>query len=543
MPGRELYQYYSHFNDQGSPHGLTSGAVNFFLATADNYTQQTIERTAHWNTFAQQPTSTAVYGPSKPPRLQQFVDLASNVCSMTPFFSLGGDITVGEREGGNGSGSGQGTQGDKQQEESEVVNSAVYAGQAFKTPQQQKKDRLPMSLMTPTPSSAMGMTVSPATACRDLHQMTSAQTVMCGNSVNTTTATSSTDNTNTITVEMRSRTQIQKMNTAPAVVVMHSNSLTNELESAFQEHRMRKNTRGMLNHDTEEKGKEEQEEEVEEEDMNNNTSNNTMEGEESEETTDMMVSANTGGKTSDTVSTSPISVSCDDNSADSKRRTTLTRREERTTQRRNKDQRHGKSKNNGHANSQRHNNQQNKNNSNNSDNITRSLLVSLANCDNAGSMGDGKKYMLNLLCHGDRKVTVVSFLELHAGDHVLFEGDRGVDLGEVIGCEETVNESTGVNKGNERGVLHMVRCATEEEVEEWKGGLVKKEEEAVIECREACQELGLTIHVAGAAFQFDRQKLIFLYESDERVDFRALLQVMFSKYRCRIWMERINAPS
>ncbi|ORC86139.1 uncharacterized protein TM35_000301790, partial [Trypanosoma theileri] len=437
MTGKELHPYYSHLNEQGSPLGLTSGALNFFLATADTNTQKAMERAAYWNSFTQQSTSAPVYGPSKPPRLQQFVDLASNVCSMTPFFSLGGDVAVGEQ------GNGQETLKEKQ-EELEIINTGntVYMGPVFHTPQQQK-ERLPVTLITPTPTSTMGMTISPATACRDIHQITPAQTVMCGTCVSTHTTTitsnNNNNNNNTIHVEMRSRPQLQKINTTPAVVV-HSSCLASELESAFQEHRIRKNTREVSNHVIME-GKEEKEMEEEEINPNNNNNNNNntnsnMEEEEEEE-------ENEEERTDNMMATGKPS---DDNSAESKRRSNLARREERAAQRRNKEQRQGKSKNNnGH---QKQNKNSSNNNSNNNNTTSRSPLVSLTNGDNAWSMGDGKKYMLSLLCHGERKVTVVSFMELHTGDHVLFEGDRGVDLGEVIGCEESVNESPGVNNNN-----------------------------------------------------------------------------------------------
>ena len=52
--------------------------------------------------------------------------------------------------------------------------------------------------------------------------------------------------------------------------------------------------------------------------------------------------------------------------------------------------------------------------------------------------------------------------------------------------------------------------------------------------------MNLPLRVVDALYQFDGQKLTFVYMSPDRVDFRALLREMYASYRCRIWLDRVG---
>jgi hypothetical protein len=43
-------------------------------------------------------------------------------------------------------------------------------------------------------------------------------------------------------------------------------------------------------------------------------------------------------------------------------------------------------------------------------------------------------------------------------------------------------------------------------------------------------------------FQFDRHKLTVFYSSETRVDFREFVRDLFSAYKARIWMKKIEHP-
>ncbi|RNE97943.1 hypothetical protein TraAM80_09128 [Trypanosoma rangeli] len=489
-------------NEQGLPHGLTSGALNFFLASGEGHLQRRVERMLCWGAGPHQPASVPVYGPSTTPRLQQFVDMTTNNGGMTPFFSLNSDTagtfgnnpvehTEEEVEGEKKTHvhmhpvQGQDTNEDQRVTESHVQHPYF----AMNTPMQQKQS-LHISFGMKTPSSAMGMTLSPATAGRSVIQVTPSSTTACS------------------AVQAGIISHRISRNLNAVTMLGGSSSLATELESAFAEH--------------------------------NKTKNQVPKPDYQEEIEKPLCTADTD-----------MTQSREDVSHDSKAQPTSdSGLVDPSTQRHHKEKRRGKSKNDSQLPSQRRNTNVNNKATN------RSGVVSLASQEKMASMKNNRRYSLQLQCHGNHKSTAFSCMEFHVGDHVIFEADRGVDLGQVIQCEDSMEESSttvadadaavggsGAKDGGRGSVAQVVRRATPEEVEEWKGNLMAKEEEAVAECRAACEELGLIIHISDAAFQFDRQKLTFLYETDERVDFRSLLQAMFSKFRCRIWMERINAAS
>lgn len=473
MSSKDTRVCYGGLNDQGLPHGLSAGAVNFFLAYGEGHLQKYIERNMCRGPSAHQPASGPVYGPSKTPRLQQFVDLATNSGGMTPFFSLGDDVDNRLYK----------TQEEADEEEEEEQKHTLQQGEGLNcvvlrrttnhhlafTPQQQKQPlQVPIDA---TPSSMMGMTLSPATACCDVLQTTPASAVVCP----------------AIRVEARTRSLPSK--TPVATLFGRSSSLVNESGSVFGELSEKKA-----------EVKSAHEGEVE-------TGSWTAEG----------VKAHTDRGTL----------------PDNKQHPTLGKgRGERAAQRRGREKRHDRSKNNLQLPSRLQNV--------NADNSSHASLISFALHEENTPAVTARTYYLSLRRHGGLTTRAVSRMEFHVGDHVIFDADRGVDLGEVFRCEEAAGEAQD-GGGDRAAAVKVLRRATGDEVAEWSGTLVEREEEAVVECRAACEELGLTIHVAAAVFQFDRQKLIFMYESDRRVDFRSLLQVMFSKYRCRIWMERINA--
>lgn len=50
----------------------------------------------------------------------------------------------------------------------------------------------------------------------------------------------------------------------------------------------------------------------------------------------------------------------------------------------------------------------------------------------------------------------------------------------------------------------------------------------------------LPMAVVDAEYQFDRHKLTVYYNSSSRIDFRELVRDLFSAYKARIWMKKIN---
>lgn len=148
-------------------------------------------------------------------------------------------------------------------------------------------------------------------------------------------------------------------------------------------------------------------------------------------------------------------------------------------------------------------------------------------------------FLVDVVGHNDRRFTVISHIDLKEGAYIVYEGDRGVDMGKVCKVSPTRTDG-GTTKPS--SLPMVIRNASEIEIRNWTTALVTDAEEAVRGCTESAAQLHLNMEIRSASYQMDRHKLTFFYSSpDERVDFRKLLPEMFTKFRCRIWMERDNS--
>lgn len=152
------------------------------------------------------------------------------------------------------------------------------------------------------------------------------------------------------------------------------------------------------------------------------------------------------------------------------------------------------------------------------------------------SLAAPSTYSVEVTGHHGRVQTVVSHVVLDEGTHVVFEGDRGLDMGIVMNMQLSNSKMPSGSS-----VPMVVRSATEDEVREWTVDLPEQAAEAALECAAVVQSMRLKMAIRGASYQLDKQKLTFFYETAEhRVDFRKLLIELFNRYRCRIWMEKYN---
>ena len=123
------------------------------------------------------------------------------------------------------------------------------------------------------------------------------------------------------------------------------------------------------------------------------------------------------------------------------------------------------------------------------------------------------------------------------GDHVVVEGDRGIDLGVVVDRKPRFGNTSGSK---------VKRVATTKDMEQWQACNVA-EEEALKTTRKLVQKHRIPITVHMAEFQFDKKKLTFHYSTQaSHPDFRALLRASYRTFRCRIWLNNCkpkkNAP-
>ncbi|OBZ80587.1 Uncharacterized protein PB7E8.02, partial [Choanephora cucurbitarum] len=119
-------------------------------------------------------------------------------------------------------------------------------------------------------------------------------------------------------------------------------------------------------------------------------------------------------------------------------------------------------------------------------------------------------------------------------DRVIVEGDRGYDLGQVVGL---------VNK-TDVPVDRVKRLFRHANSAEWITFEQKgfDEQKALMLCQSKIKQRHLNMKVIDAEYQWDRRKLTFYFKANERIDFRELVKELFKTYKTRIWMCAYNPP-
>ncbi|KAI8372193.1 PSP1 C-terminal conserved region-domain-containing protein [Blakeslea trispora] len=119
-------------------------------------------------------------------------------------------------------------------------------------------------------------------------------------------------------------------------------------------------------------------------------------------------------------------------------------------------------------------------------------------------------------------------LHFQLNDRVIVEGDRGYDLGRVVGLSDKTNTPTD-------RVKRLFRHANSAELitYEQKG---YDEQKALTLCQSKIKQKNLDMKIIDAEYQWDRRKLTFYFKANERVDFRELVKELFKIYKTRIWM-------
>ncbi|KAI8987243.1 PSP1 C-terminal conserved region-domain-containing protein [Mycotypha africana] len=156
------------------------------------------------------------------------------------------------------------------------------------------------------------------------------------------------------------------------------------------------------------------------------------------------------------------------------------------------------------------------------------------------------------------------------GDLVIVEGDRGKDLGKVayttLSIDQVIqleqkkqaqlqqldvdNNNNSSNNNNQQQqqqqkrdihIKRIFRIATPDEVNLL---LVKGQDEhkALVVCQQKTKQRKLPMEVVDAEYQWDRRKLTFYFEAENRIDFRELVRELFKIYKTRIWMCVVTSP-
>lgn len=125
-------------------------------------------------------------------------------------------------------------------------------------------------------------------------------------------------------------------------------------------------------------------------------------------------------------------------------------------------------------------------------------------------------------------------IQLEKGDFVVVETARGMELGEIaheLQAIEEFNLDTELKK--------IVREATDEDIKQYQNNL-EEAKEALHICKEIVARYDVNMQLTSCEFTLDRAKVIFMYTSDDRVDFRKLLKELATVFRCRIELRQIG---
>lgn len=125
-------------------------------------------------------------------------------------------------------------------------------------------------------------------------------------------------------------------------------------------------------------------------------------------------------------------------------------------------------------------------------------------------------------------------LDIKVGDNVIVETARGVEFGSVVMEGKYVSSEEIVTP-----LKKVIRIATEEDIKV-KEENDKKEKEAFEICLKKIEKHGLEMKLIDVEYTFDKNKILFYFTADGRVDFRELVKDLASVFRTRIELRQIG---
>ena len=125
-------------------------------------------------------------------------------------------------------------------------------------------------------------------------------------------------------------------------------------------------------------------------------------------------------------------------------------------------------------------------------------------------------------------------LPIKKGDHVIVETARGIEYGLVVLGPKEVTEDKVVQP-----LKSVIRIATPED-DEISIENETREKSAYKICLEKISKHGLNMKLIDSEYTFDRNKLLFYFTADGRIDFRELVKDLASIFRTRIELRQIG---
>ena len=124
--------------------------------------------------------------------------------------------------------------------------------------------------------------------------------------------------------------------------------------------------------------------------------------------------------------------------------------------------------------------------------------------------------------------------QIEKGDFAIVETARGVEYGEVFTGPKEVEEGEIVAP-----LKPVIRKATKKDAAVYEENL-EKAKKAFDVCIEKIAKHGLKMKLIDVEYTFDRNKILFYFTADGKVDFRELVKDLASVYRTRIELRQIG---
>lgn len=125
-------------------------------------------------------------------------------------------------------------------------------------------------------------------------------------------------------------------------------------------------------------------------------------------------------------------------------------------------------------------------------------------------------------------------MPVDTGNHVIVETARGVEYGKVVLAPKEIPDNQVVQP-----LKPIIRIATEDDDRTAEEN-IKSEKEAFQICLEKIQKHQLEMKLIDSEYTFDRNKLLFYFTADGRIDFRELVKDLASVFHTRIELRQIG---
>ena len=124
--------------------------------------------------------------------------------------------------------------------------------------------------------------------------------------------------------------------------------------------------------------------------------------------------------------------------------------------------------------------------------------------------------------------------EIEENMDVVVETARGLEYGTIVVGKKEIDEESLVSP-----LKPIIRIATEEDTKIYKENKEKAKETFDL-CLEKIKEHNLTMYLIDCEYTFDRNKLIFYFTAEGRIDFRELVKDLAAIFKTRIEVRQIG---